>query len=347
MLLLNKENIKAAAIAIFLLVTVPIFSLQLGDGTDKDTYTPIKVMEDVKQVYITDYYNTFIIKNDNSLWATGYNKNDLLGVGIKDDIHTFMKVMDNVKSVSNYTILKTDGTLWAMRMNEGLIDKIDDNVVKVSAGYGIMYIKADNTLWGYGENYKGSFGTGLRGETYPVPKKLRDNVIDVYNESIYSLIITTDNELFISGVHYLPKPYTSPFYSFIKFADNVRAVSNGFYITKDNSLYAFGYSAQGALGVGDITENILPTLIMKDVKSVSSTQSCTFILKMDGSLYGCGGRTPNYFGSLGTGDTKPVLHPILLQKKVKEISVGDSHTAFIKEDGSLWVCGANSYPPLM
>jgi alpha-tubulin suppressor-like RCC1 family protein len=211
MLLLNKENIKAAAIAIFLLVTVPIFSLQLGDGTDKDTYTPIKVMEDVKQVYITDYYNTFIIKNDNSLWATGYNKNDLLGVGIKDDIHTFMKVMDNVKSVSNYTILKTDGTLWAMRMNEGLIDKIDDNVVKVSAGYGIMYIKADNTLWGYGENYKGSFGTGLRGETYPVPKKLRDNVIDVYNESIYSLIITTDNELFISGVHYLPKPYTSPF----------------------------------------------------------------------------------------------------------------------------------------
>jgi alpha-tubulin suppressor-like RCC1 family protein len=86
---------------------------------------------------------------------------------------------------------------------------------------------------------------------------------------------------------------------------------------------------------------------MNDVKSVSSTQSCTFILKMDGSLYGCGGRTPNYFGSLGTGDTKPVLHPILLQKKVKEISVGDSHTAFIKEDGSLWVCGANSYPPLM
>lgn len=345
MLLLNKKYFEKAIITILLLITAPNYALQLGDGTNKDTYIPIKVMEDVKEVCAEGYYNTFIIKNDNSLWATGYNPDNFLGVGVKGDIHTFMKVMDNVKSFSNYMIIKTDGTLWYMK--EGSIIKIDDNVVKVSKGAGIMYIKNDNTLWGYGGNSKGAFGTGSKNEMYPVPKKLRDNVIDVYISGLYSLIITTDNELFISGVHYLPKPYTSPSYSFIKLADNVRAVSDGFYITNENLLYAFGYSAQGALGVGDITENILPTLIMKDVKSVSSTFNCTFILKMDGSLYGCGGRTPNYFGSLGTGDKKPILYPTLLQKNVKTMSVGSFHTAFIKDDGSLWMCGANSYPPLM
>ena len=124
-------------------------------------------------------------------------------------------------------------------------------------------------------------------------------------------------------------------------------MAEGFYITKENQLYAFGFSAHGALGIGDTKKDVLPIKIMDDVKKVSSSQTYTFILKFDGSLYGSGGRSPNYFGALGTGNLKPLFYPTLIQRNVSDISAGSHHSAFIKEDGSLWMSGANSYPPLL
>ena len=37
-----------------------IFSLQLGDGTDKDKYSPVKIMDEVKYVAAGRYHSLFI-----------------------------------------------------------------------------------------------------------------------------------------------------------------------------------------------------------------------------------------------------------------------------------------------
>ena len=69
-------------------------------------------------------YHSLILKNDGTLWGTGYNKNGQLGLGDTTDRTTFTQVTTNandIKSIycgENHTlILKNDGTLWGCGLN--------------------------------------------------------------------------------------------------------------------------------------------------------------------------------------------------------------------------------------
>ncbi|MDP4181680.1 MAG: hypothetical protein Q8942_11365, partial [Bacillota bacterium] len=75
---------------------------------------PYKLMDDVKSINIEDGNNSsiHIIKQDNSLWAMGRNEDTQLGDGTKTNRFNPVKIMDEVESVGNYTLLKKDGSLW-------------------------------------------------------------------------------------------------------------------------------------------------------------------------------------------------------------------------------------------
>lgn len=322
-----------------------IFALQLGDGGEKDTLKFIKVEENAKSV-ISLVNATFIIKKDNSLWGTGYRIFRLLGMTGEEYVHSYVKLMDNVKQFSGNFLIKTDDSLW--RCSEEGIFKISDNVKKVSQGDKrfCLYITNDNTLYGYGYNEKGAFGNGIKVQEHTVPVFIRDDVIDVYTSGYSSLVVTGMHELLITGAHYLPDYKTSSL--FFKLAENVEKCGNGFYISQKGDLYSFGYASEGALGVGIIRNwKVAPTKILSDVADVSSDQQATLILKKDGSLYGCGGKTPNYYGELGFGNKNAVLTPQYITSDVAAISVQNCHSVILKKDGSVWACGANSLPALM
>ena len=100
---------------------------QLGDGTDIDRRTPVKVATSVKEAYadginyaqITDF--TAVLKEDGTLWMCGNNTCGQLGNGEQGFDHRFnpdlAQTMADVASVATgyeHTIaVKTDGTLWA------------------------------------------------------------------------------------------------------------------------------------------------------------------------------------------------------------------------------------------
>jgi len=100
--------------------------LGLNSTTNTTTFTQVttNINNDVKQIVCGNSY-TFILKNDGSLWATGYNASGQLGLGNKDNTTTFTQVTANVNNdvkqiVCGYFhtfILKNDGSIWSCGVN--------------------------------------------------------------------------------------------------------------------------------------------------------------------------------------------------------------------------------------
>ena len=307
--------------------------LGLGDITSRYTFTQVTTNTDnIKSVHC-GCHHTFILKNDGTLWSTGYNaEGELCLEG--GNRYTFTQVTtntDNIKEIHcggyHNIVLKNDGTLWACGYNRhfgqlGLGDTIDritltqvttntDNIKSVYCGYyHNIILKNDGTLWGCGKNDYGQLGLG-----------------DTNNRNTFTEI-TTDT-------------------------DNVKSVYCGnthtLILENDGTLWGCGYNEFGQLGLGDNNNRTTFTQITTntdDIKEIYCSAAHTFILKNDGTLWGCGN---NQYGQLGLGDTanRTTFTQITTNaNNIKEIYCGTYHTLILENDGTLWGCGRNDYGQL-
>ena len=106
--------------------------LGLGDSSDRATFTQITTnANDIKLIRCGECH-TIVLKNDGTLWGTGYNSNGKLGLGDTTDRTTFTQIITNA-----------------------------DNIKSVYCGYGYtLILKNDGTLWGCGDNDKSQLGLG-------------------------------------------------------------------------------------------------------------------------------------------------------------------------------------------
>ena len=127
-------------------------------------------------------------------------------------------------------------------------------------------------------------------------------------------------------------------------------------LKNDGSVWSCGANNYGQLGLNTTSKTTftqVTTNINNDVKQIACSGGHTFILKNDGSVWGCGS---NLSGQLGLGDNDTNTHKTFTQvttninNDVKQIACGGANTAgftfIIKNDGSVWVCGSNSYGQL-
>ena len=96
--------------------------LGLGNTSDKATFTQVTTnADDIKSIYCGDYYCSFILKNDATLWACGQNNCGQLGLKNTSYTTTFTKIIDDVKMAYcgyyHTLVLKNDGTLWGCGEN--------------------------------------------------------------------------------------------------------------------------------------------------------------------------------------------------------------------------------------
>ncbi len=73
-----------------------------------------------------------------------------------------------------------------------------------------------------------------------------------------------------------------------------------------------------------------------------SLSQSSFILKNDGTLWGCGA---NGYGQLGSGGGSCTTFTKVIDT-VKLVYCGYDHTIILKNDGTLWGCGYNNYGEL-
>ena len=265
--------------------------LGLGDATTRTTFTQVttNINNDVKLISCGDYH-TFIIKNDGSVWSCGYNQYGQLGLGDVGNKSTFTQVTTNINndvkliSCGEYHtfILKNDGSVWSCGYNQygqlGLNDttyrntftkvttNINNDVKQIACGYNYTFIlKNDGSVWSCGYNYHGQLGLN-----------------NTTNRTTFTQVTTNIN-------------------------NDVKQISCGnahtFILKNDGSVWSCGYNDQGQLGLNDTTNRTtftqVTTNINNDVKQISCGYH-TFILKNDGSVWGCG---YNNYGQLGLGST--------------------------------------------
>ena len=218
-------------------------------------------------------------------------------------------------------ILKNDGTLWSCGLNFagqlGLGDTTNrkifteittnvDDVKQVYYGwYHTFILKNDGTLWGCGYNNFGQLGLG-----------------DTTNRTTFTQITTNTNDI--------KSVYCGGYYTII--------------LKNDGTLWSCGHNNYGELGLGDTTNRTTFTQITtnaNDIKSVYCGDHHTFILKNDGTLWSCG---RNINGELSLGDTtnRTTFTQITTNTNdIKSVCCGANHTFMLKNDSTLWGCGAN------
>lgn len=164
-------------------------------------------------------------------------------------------------------------------------------------------IKADGTLWSWGNNGLGSLGIG--------------NTID----SSDPVQVGTDTDWKLIAV--------GDFHTL--------AIKN------NGTLWAWGWNQNGQIGDGTTTDRNSPVQIGTDTdwKSVSALYASSSALKNNNTLWGWGDNSSGIIGNGST--VNPQLTPIQVTTDTnwKSISVGDAHTMAIKTTGTLWTWGIN------
>ena len=120
--------------------------------------------------------------------------------------------------------------------------------------------------------------------------------------------------------------------------------SNMFAIKTDGSLWAWGTNEEGALGLGNIKDVLVPMKVMDDVESFVPGDNSRFYIhsvfnyaiKKDGSLWAWG---QGKHGNLGNDSTADSNIPVKIMDNVKAADIGMA----LKDDGSLWVWGAQTH----
>ena len=277
--------------------------------------------------------HSLILKNDGTLWSTGYNGYGQLGLGDYTNRTTFTQITtnaDDVKSVYcggyHTLILKNDGTLWGCGYNANgqlglgdtnyrnifteIITNTDDIKSVCCGGDHTFILKNDGTLWGTGYNANGQLGLG-----------------DTNYRNTFTQVTTN--------------------------ADDIKEIycgrSSTFILKNDGTLWSCGFNDYGPLGLGDTgykTTFTQVTTNADNVKEVYCGFYHTIILKNDGTLWGCGYNGNGEFGLGNTNNRTTFTQITTNADNVKEIYCGRNHTIMLKNDGTLWSTGYNNYGQL-
>jgi len=120
-------------------------------------------------------------------------------------------------------------------------------------------------------------------------------------------------------------------------------------LTNDGLLYTMGNNLNGRLGLKDknVSNSTIPclveTLLDYNIVKVACGWTHTAAVSSDGCVFTWGS---NEFGALGHGNTENVPLPKKVEffnnseRKVKMVSCGSRHTAFVTTNGELYLCGS-------
>ncbi|GFO68812.1 hypothetical protein GMLC_23910 [Geomonas limicola] len=279
--------------------------------------------------------HSIILKADGTLWASGANLSGQLGDASRTPRASAVPVGSEqnwagMAAGAEHTLaVKADGTLWSWGSNaSGQLGALaPDNTpvagqsaplnigggrnwVAVAAGSASSYaLKADGTLWAWGEGGLGQLGNG---------QTLRQNQpVQVLNPA---------------GGRYL---------AVAAGADHALA------LMADGTLWSWGSNSFGQLGATGsdpaTPRQVILTAAVSDSdwRAVAAGGNFSLALKADGTLWSWG---DNAAGQLGLGSTQPQAEPVQVgtDRDWAALAAGALHVVALKRNGLCYAWGDNS-----
>ncbi len=306
--------------------TVPTAVL-LTDGT-----TPLS---GVASMVTTNIQSTWFLMQDGTVKAVGANSFGQLGVGTTDQyvtkatpvvLPTGVSVESVVSDGQTTCFITTTGAVYATGKNlqgqlgDGTIidahtpklvptvTNIDDVVL---ADASTFFIASDGKLWACGNNAFGQLGLGLAESIVLTPSLVGISLVD---------------DVVVSSYYY---------------QGTEQRVST-YILTSGHALYVCGDNQYGQLGNGLTTTLPLAQRVFSDklVEHVYAYDGCAYFLTTGGEVWSVG---KNFNTSLGytTSDTYSATVTKILSG-VDSMSITEVGPMFLKEDDTLWACGANT-----
>ena len=297
---------------------------QSGTGNTQDHYTPTLFANSNQPVanFEAGHNNTFIIKQDGSLWGTGGNNTGQLGIGTTQlGYYSPVNVSPgttwkHISGTAHTYGIQTNGSLWAWGFNDSgqmgngsccnnqltptQIGTSNDwkQVESANIGSGLA-LKENGTLWGWGDNSARLVGpTSTQVVNYPTQ-------IGTANDWSY---------ISVGGAHAMG-------------------------VKNNGTLWSWGSNGHGVNGNGNVYN--IPQQVGTDAwQSIASGIYHVVGIKADGTLWAWG---RNNFNQLGDGTTTSRSAPVQIGTDNNWVSVGSGgyHSMALKTDGSLWVWGWN------
>ena len=313
---------------------------------------------------VTGLSGTLLLRNNSSedLVVTT-NGSFVFGLTVADG-SPYSVSIKNQPTGQSCMVANNSGTVSGATVTTVLVNCSNSQVLRLSLSSRtthVLAVKTDGTLWAWGKNLNGQLGTG---DTTNSNSPLQTGITTWRYVSAgdgYSLAIRSDGTLWAWGASStgaLGLGTTWKTYVPVQLGTdaNWSMVSAGYYhtmgIKTDGTLWAWGYNTDGQLGLGSAVPDgsAVPLQVGSDAdwKYVSTGNNHTVAIKNNGSLWAWGG---NMSGQLGQGNAISSIGsnvPVQIGTDTTWASVttGDQFTLALKNNGSLWAWGDNSYRQL-
>jgi alpha-tubulin suppressor-like RCC1 family protein len=292
---------------------------------------------EIKDV-ICGSYHTFILTVNNKIFAAGSNSTGQLGLGDYYDRHEFTE-----------------------------IDWTNGNIKQVACGdEHTIILTENNEIFASGRNNYGQLGLGDLENRYEFIKIQWPfgNIKQIICGGDYTLILTSDNQIFASGNNENGQLGLDNFdinqsIEFIKInefqltRENIKQVACGFahtiILTENNNIYGFGSNTSGQLGLNDDDNINLFTKIEwtnRNIKQIICEGDSTFILTDNNKIFASG---RNNYGQLGFGNNDYVNEFTEIEwtnGNIKQIICGGEHSFILTDNNKIFASGRNSFGQL-
>jgi alpha-tubulin suppressor-like RCC1 family protein len=220
-----------------------------------------------------------------------------------------------------------------------------ENVTAVAAGQThVLALRKDGTVWAWGQNRSGQLGDGSGVDRdRPVKVMNMTGVVDIAAGSFQSYALKNDGTIWAWGDNRNGQlgdgtqiDRRSPV--LVEGFTNIRAIAAGtshlIALRSDGNVCTWGYSTEDKIGRAIPT--IAPTCLsgFSDVIDIAAGGHASYGLKRDGTV--------TVFGTTACDapiDPMASLGPLI--DRVKAIAAGTNHFLALRDDGSVWACGAN------
>lgn len=320
--------------------------LGLNDKINRWAPTQVGSKSNWVAVFATSMHS-FAINNAGQLFAWGYNDQGQLGVGDKTDRLEPQAV---------------GGSGWAL-VAPGPLDA--------------MALKKDGSLWGWGYNVNGQLGLPPDYAGHPAPVRIGNATSwkDLACGAYHSIALTGDDRFAACGANTYgqvglgyPSYRCSPeqMGTAAGWAAVDVSLSHSVATRSDGTLWTWGYNGSGQLGYANAAGVPMQVGYDTDWRSVAAGANhaggYSAAIKTGGTLWTWG---ENAAGQLGLGDKTDRSAPTQVGADTHWSQVAcsdgvgtagrvlsgepytlDDHTLALKDDGTLWVWGANDYGQL-